>query len=135
MKTNSKFLIPFVRNKTTLKRILNSTNKIFGMYGGAKDLESVGLVRFVENINLINRYAIPFSLVLTKKDGYNSRDGLDLDEIPKQKIIIDDLNMLSKNCLKTIPTNLSTIFGFKTTKDMEKIIQLKEKYHQRIGPG
>lgn len=116
-----KFSIPFIRDCRTIKRILE-TNRIHEVYAGARDLDAVGLDRFKDIIKIINDHNINFSFSVTKRDGNKK---IDLDSFPKQKLIIDDLNLLDKSNDKIY---LSTIFGFRSNKDIAKIIQLKEKY-------
>ena len=120
------FSIPFVRDAETLERILTSTSNISHMYSGARDLAALGIDEFRRIIEAAKQRGVDFYFTTTKRDGHVGAK-VDLDSFSFQKLIVDDLNLLS-SISPSVNVYLSTIFGFKTDKDIEKIIKLKEKH-------
>ena len=126
----ARFSIPFVRNKGVLERILDSNDKIYEMYGGARDLNALGLETFVHIIKTANNRGINFALSVTGRDSYKEAEKLPLEKIPKQKLIIDDLKQLYSKKFGGSAIYLSTILGFKTEGDIETIVKLKKRFPQ-----
>jgi len=122
------FSIPFVRNKKTLEGILSSSNRISNMYGGVRDLEAVGFSSFVEIIENTKKEGTKFYLTVSRRDGVKQSSKLNLDQIPFDKLIIDDLTMLDI-LPGNIPIYLSTILGFKSPENISRIVELKKKYN------
>ncbi len=128
------YSIPFIRDLETLERVITYSkesehSEIVEMYGGLSDVRELGSDEFKKIASYAKSNGLEFALTITIRDGNEDKE--DLDEILKEGIP-DKLIVSSKKDIEKYHDDfkiyLSTIFGFQSERDIEKVLKLKNKY-------